>query len=153
MVDDEMPNWVHNELEIEGPEEMIKKLMTTVKSTQRPFDFNNIIPYPEQYNHMDSYKFVISVGYFKDSYNCGGYIWCLNNWDTKWNASDPEIQITSQTRILYTFQTAWSPPRKIIKKLSSMFPALCFNLQYQEETEENYKTFEIKNNIVQTNGD
>jgi hypothetical protein len=75
-------------------------------------------------------------GSAKDGYNRGGYDWCIKNWGTKWGLyaveldeddADPE-----QERLLYHFQSAWSPPIPVIEAMSKRFPSLTFALDYFE---------------------
>lgn len=68
-----------------------------------------------------------------DGYNSGGYDWCYDNWGTKWNFSDVEIiRDDYDDLVSYTFDTAWSPPTKVIIKMSERFPMLKFTLNYYE---------------------
>ena len=48
-----MPNWCENDLVIQGSEEAINKLKEYVKSDRSDFDFNKMIPYPEEYAVAD----------------------------------------------------------------------------------------------------
>lgn len=57
------------------------------------------------------------------------YGWCVDNWDTKWNSYENGI-IDENT---ITFQTAWSSPIKVIKKLSSLYPDKEILLEYADE--------------------
>jgi len=81
-----------------------------------------------------------------DAYNNkGGYKWCIKNWGNgnslqshrsvlalaKWNADEPEL-IERKRSLLYTFDTAWSPPLPVIIKMSKTFPQLLFTLKYWE---------------------
>lgn len=143
-----MPNWCENDLTIQGPEEEIAKLIEFVKTDKRSFDFNKIIPYPEKYKRVDDYEFVVIAGFLKDGYNCGGYDWCNANWDTKWNATEAYMTSHPPTCIEYSFETAWSPPLKIIKKLASIFPKLTFHLEYYEGGAGYCGILKIENNAI-----
>ena len=48
-----MPNWVMNEVTVEGEEDKVKELFSFIKSKETAFDFNILIPMPESLN-MDS---------------------------------------------------------------------------------------------------
>jgi len=76
-----------------------------------------------------------------------GYNWCTKYWGTKWNAlGDVELSDTKEhssmgyeddkTSVLematMDFNTAWSPPTPIIKKLGEMYPDLAFYLKFWE---------------------
>lgn len=48
------------------------------------------------------------------------YEWCCREWGTKWNACDTQILDSDTIR----FDTAWSNPAPIIRKLGQMYPNL-----------------------------
>jgi hypothetical protein len=92
--------------------------------------------------------------------NCG--IWCIENWDTKWNFyniklkggwKDLDKRKKGQAKISYTFQTAWSPPMRVIESMANRFPELTFDIRYFERGmpfcgqtvfESGKKTFDIR---------
>ena len=70
-----MPNWCENEIRVSGDTKKVKAFMKFVKSKDQDFDFEKVIPLPK--GEWD-------------------YQWCLDNWDTKWNACDvvhPKISL------------------------------------------------------------
>ena len=70
------------------------------------------------------------------------YVWNVNNWGTKWdvavshNEEYPETELVEEwtDRLIYSFNTAWSPPIPAITTLSQQYPNLEFTLSYEEET-------------------
>ena len=70
------------------------------------------------------------------------YDWNVRNWGTKWDVSvsdddnypDTELVDDWSDRLIYNFNTAWSPPLPAIETLSTQYPNLTFNLSYEEET-------------------
>lgn len=56
------------------------------------------------------------------------YSWSITNWGTKWNAYS-----TSESDDTIMFDTAWSTPFPVIRKLSEMFPDVMINLQFADE--------------------
>lgn len=56
------------------------------------------------------------------------YGWCIENWGTKWNASD----FIKETLGSYYFNTAWTPPTQIIYELAARFPNLHVEFRYYE---------------------
>ncbi len=72
----------------------------------------------------------------KDGFNDGGYSWCCRNWGTKWGICNAQLIAksykSSWNYIKYAFDTAWSPPIPLIKKMSDLFPELHFELRYFE---------------------
>ena len=45
------------------------------------------------------------------------YRWSIDNWDTKWNAYDVDIEIDEMDSLHVSFLTAWSCPTKIYLKI------------------------------------
>ena len=59
------------------------------------------------------------------------YGWRLENWGTKWNAyGQPDKRNTLNT--IY-FETAWSCPKNLIKKLSKIFPDVEIEIAWADE--------------------
>lgn len=56
------------------------------------------------------------------------YNWRIENWGTKWNACETEIQDSA----IY-FETAWGDVRNLVEKLSTMFPENEFIYEWSEE--------------------
>ena len=133
-------------------------------------DFNKLIPYPKKFDDMDlrnrKYENLIAkknAGKLtkkeknellcikiehsedelrQDGYNQGGYEWCSNFWNTKWNASEVELEKgiylkkpkkNQEISWTYRFNTAWSSPTPVIAEMSKRFPKLKFELEYTEE--------------------
>ena len=114
-----------------------------VKPSKRGvFDFNNFIPYPENFEQQDNdartltpeefaAKYPPDKGDFpKDGYNTGGYEWCIANWGTKWGAS--EVVWVPEHMTLY-FMTAWGPAFPIISEIHKRFPHFTLNYEYYEK--------------------
>lgn len=61
------------------------------------------------------------------------YEWSINMWGTKWNACGYDNEADySQNDSIY-FQTAWSAPIPVIKKLSELYPSIEMNIRYADE--------------------
>ena len=56
------------------------------------------------------------------------YPWAIKNWGTKWNAYSVEFG-----NRFCTFQTAWSHPAPVFKKLSEMNPDIEITVEYADE--------------------
>jgi len=145
-----MPNWTENELYVKGPQADRDAFVNAAEahhvgydmiagedySCVTQLDFNNFIPYPKHYLDQDEKAKAARKKDPKDwsvpdGFNCGGYDWCINNWGTKWNAC--EITLTeNKTSLKYRFDTAWSPPIKVVTAMAHMFPMLTFTLKYFE---------------------
>lgn len=150
-----MPNWVFNDLHIEGSAEDIQKVKAQLNAPYtRNFDdaknatfsnpviaFWNIVRPPE--DKIAEYE---GVHGFADGKKQGEtpFNWYnFNNreWGTKWDIgvsdeskySDTQLVSEEATKLHYYFQTAWSPPLQAIEKLSEQHPELQITLRYEEE--------------------
>lgn len=85
----------------------------------------------------------------KDGYNQGGYGWCCNNWGTKWNACDLVLRTYARSTH-YFFNTAWSPPSPVVRKMAELYPDLRFKLKFWEMGAAYQGVFEIKDGEVIT---
>jgi hypothetical protein len=56
------------------------------------------------------------------------YDWRIKNWGTKWGAYSQQLDGNT-----IKFQTAWSTPQPVIKKLSELFPNVLFSVEYADE--------------------
>ena len=136
-----MPNHVYNILEFDKE---IKKIKTFMKSKALDFDFNKVIPMPNELIGTKSpcktnKKLIACYGY--DNW----YDWCIHNWGTKWNAYD----IINDDPGCICFNTAWSSPFPIIKELSKLFPKVKFTLKYaDEDLGNNCGTYVFKNGTI-----
>ena len=63
-----------------------------------------------------------------------GHGWCCKHWGTKWGICEGNVDSEGVDRgnINYCFDTAWSPPIPLIKKMGELFPDLMFSLEYSE---------------------
>ena len=105
-----MPNWVYNHIEVNN-----ERAIDFMRSDERDFDFEKIIPMPTEE---------------KDNW----YDWRINNWGTKWNASEVEVDGTS-----VTFETAWSAPNEVTAALAHRFPQqLIRHTWYDEDLGSNF---------------
>lgn len=125
-----MPNWAENILKISGDPERINALREFISSTdkdgnKRVFDFNKVIPTPEELLLTTSPN-AINAQEMIDKYgHADWYDFHVNRWGTKWNANKVEFEDTGDAKLLeMRFSTAWSPPEGVISELSILFPDL-----------------------------
>ena len=139
-----MPNICKNELTVwSRDEDQVRSFIKFVESDDSIFDFNKIIPSPDWDNTPDendelptdveeirnkSGKLVMSFNRFPTSGKTDDrwYKWNCDNWGTKWNAMNEDMQFDEKygDEVSYKFDTAWSPPAPILKKLKFKFPEL-----------------------------
>ena len=133
-----MPNYCENELSVVGKDEDVEEVFDFIESNYGAFDFNTIVPYPENYRlrdqeyedcetEADRKAFVEKWGDWKNGYNSGGYDWCREHWSTKWNAIRPR---RFENKMF--FMTAWGPPTNVIIALAKRFCEVSFHLEYFE---------------------
>lgn len=117
-----MPNWVRNIVSF-GDEKVIKELVNKNEHEIIEFDFNKVIPMPEELDEeSDRYIEKLSIEeklLFQKEYEGinDWYDWRIRYWDTKWNAS--ETVVLNKKKVM--FDTAWSAPFKIFRKISEMY--------------------------------
>jgi hypothetical protein len=116
--------------------------ITTSAYSNPVFAFWNIIKPTnlEAYNQQDDFSKPIEerLKFIGDNW----YDWNVRNWGTKWDVAVPDNDSYHETeiieewsdRLIYSFNTAWSPPAPAIENLSSQYPNLTFTLSFEEET-------------------
>ena len=133
-----MPNWCQNEVNIYGNEgkgkEEIKHFLKTCFEEEQ-IVFEKIIPYPESApsrdEKPDNMRAMLDHPFSK-WYNDFGYDWCVENWGTKWDASDQENELGDE-QLNLNFETAWSPPEGIHAKIKEMLPSCTIIWFYRED--------------------
>jgi len=129
-----MPNWCMNSVEVHIEDEKeLKQWKEIVESEKNKFDFNKIVPMPEELNdtvgadHVPSPELIEKYG-FDD--------WCdwrIHNWGVKWNANVGEDDVENDgDYIRYDFDTPWSPPHEIYYALKRKFPDIGITWFYYE---------------------
>jgi hypothetical protein len=137
-----MPNWTRNELNVQADDpkyikEFKDKVFTEDDKGKLNFDFEKIIPMPKNIFRGNLGK-EEREKYGENNW----YDWSIENWGTKWNAYETQINYDGEEELEIEFETAWDTPRPIIKKLSQMFPKLRFWGGYIHECWEGAGTFE-----------
>jgi hypothetical protein len=148
-----MPNWVYNQLTIEGKPDSVIRLKEQVGkpyimpvekygdlqykvedvSVDSPFSFWNIVAPTD----LDAY---VKQPAFNDNNGTDNswYNWNMRNWGSKWDSTDAELEQEQPNGdnlvLLYRFETPWGIANEALIKLSSQYPDLLFTLSYEEET-------------------
>jgi len=113
-----MPNWVTNEITFNFDMSHEKdRFMKLVTSDDNVFDFNNIVPMPENIFKAES----------------GTRDWCCENWGTKWNSCNASLDWEDEDDVGFIFDTAWSAPTPIAVNLKRMFKGISFRWFYRDE--------------------
>jgi hypothetical protein len=150
-----MPNWVFNNVDIYGTKEGLddfRERALAYKSVftdcdpddpepfENVFSFHAFITLPEskfaEYRETNGSKSDGNGGIIRTGdTEFNWYNWNSKNWHTKWDACNVEIDVNSDSNIQIRFDTAWSPPMPVFEKMVSMFPALSFVIEWEEEQE------------------
>lgn len=118
-----MPNMTANYIEVQGEPLEIQKFLNRVRAQDGVFDFNGIILMPPGLNDE------------------GRYDWRCRHWGTKWNAICFEIRRESDIEdghATVEFETAWTPPIPIFRRISELFPTLQFEFRWRDEDDEEF---------------
>ena len=142
-----MPNWCYNRVTVYGDSDTTDKLeeIEEIFKSKTPFneiypmpDFKNIpnekgeLPVLEQHKNPDG-SILWETYNFPDGKNDDRwYNWCVENWDTKWEPDMHEIDYEDDEILALTFNTAWSPPEGVMRKLREQYPELTFQCFYDE---------------------
>lgn len=130
-----MPNWTSNRLSVTGEPDEVARFQSEVRGTdeqgnQVEFLFSSLVPEPD----LSALSNAPANGPIdpNDVRTQGGHSWRVVRWGTKWEASDVDIEVGPE-RVVYRFLTAWSAPLPWVRDVSGLFPALAFELEYQDE--------------------
>ena len=99
-----MPNWVDNEIIINGTASSLKEIADSV------FDFQKLHPCPfiDGENHQE-----------------GWHMWCVQHWGTKWTGRDIVIHYEEgDSSMTVTCRTAWSSPHGFLAYLTTKYSEL-----------------------------
>ncbi len=112
--------------------ELSKKTLMNHDFTLSAEDIKKLL---SKYNEKDSEKKLLDLGEKQirnlENYDAiNWYEWAINNWGTKWNASDFE---TSDDDKSLTFDTAWDPSVEIMLEISRQNPDIRFGYLYSDE--------------------
>jgi len=142
-----MPNWCSNTLIVTGDKEELKKFKEFAQTEKdgkiNVLDHEQFIPYPQKFKDLDkedaNCSFNLGEGENKEKDKdklvdgLNGYDWCLKYYGTKWGICEPNLNSDdNDDELVYLFETAWSPPLPIIKKMGEMFKSLNFSLEFEE---------------------
>ena len=144
-----MPNWCHNRVDVYSENKTdLQKVLDIFNNKESVF--GQIIPEPnwmkipfkgelpkKREMRAPNGALVTVVTEFSDgTQDTRWYDWRLQNWDTKWDVHDAEIEEERWEDELESFtaefQTAWSPPEAVCHRLRDMFPNVSISWFYDE---------------------
>ena len=129
-----MPNWCENRLRVFGPQADLEKFKQQAVG-QAPWlsEQELLATQPSPLNFHSLLAVPLHVLATKDTNALEA--WQLANWGTKWEANQAELMDESDTQLSYGFDTAWSPPVELLKRIGPDWPTLTFLLHYEEPGE------------------
>jgi len=151
-----MPNWCNNTLKVRGKGEFLKEFATKAEKKEEnkldnnPLSFKKLLPMPKELEGTEGLSTSLNKE-LKEKYGADNwYDWAIKNWGVKWDTCYTHLS-RRKKKYIFTFDTAWSPPLKALKKISKMFKELYFYLQYNEDGEGFYGRYACKNGIEKLN--
>ena len=143
-----MPNWCYNRITVYADEDTANKIAEIKEIFESKQPFNTLFPIPDFKNIPNSKGELPKLEQMKnpdgsvlwETYNFPDgknddrwYMWCVNNWGTKWDACDIGVEYDQDSEMLeITFNTAWSPPQGVVEKMREKYPKLTFQCFYDE---------------------
>ena len=118
-----MPNHCYNVLTITGKKQELQEFKEYAKGVY-PWD-------KDEQEELSCAKFIPPPQEAIDNYGKVGYDWCNKHWGTKWGCYNIDVQLGDR-QLVYTFDSAWSPPIPVIDAMSKQYPTLKFHLWYRE---------------------
>ena len=167
-----MPNHTSNFVEIEtntgcSKEQLaLHNLCSMLNIHNGKFDFNAMIPMPsdlkaameidDPFAFGDGDNWMLKDGHLVPSDPLtrkrwikkhgadNWYRWSIDNWDTKWNAYDVDVELEGVDRFHVNFLTAWSCPTKIYLKLKEYCDKHNLSLDWGVQFEFDDEYFDLK---------
>ena len=134
-----MPNWCLNTLTVIGEPGAVSSLKKKSGSPESLFSLDKLYPVPseeEQQSSIESNTSDALLDIVLASTVASGmptdYAWKVKNWGTKGSSTYEQVLIDQEGSWCIEFATAWSPPLKLIEKVSGDFPTLLFKVEYEE---------------------
>ena len=134
---------IHCDVSLTQDLEVLIDSLQTDELTRNPtnvFNFNSIIQMPpelmqmeERYHQRKGLPDDITKARLRKEHGADNwYDWCVKHWGTKWNSYNSRIIAQDKQHVVYTFDTAWSPPQPIITRLREVCPDFRISAFYDE---------------------
>lgn len=104
-----MPNHIQNVIKFKTTDEQFARIADFMSGEETAFDFDKLIPMPD---------------------GVDWYHWSIENWGTKWNSYEVEVDSDSKT---IRFLTAWASVPRIVKALSVRYPNVKMTYSWADE--------------------
>ncbi len=143
-----MPNYCTNILTVTGDEKEISRFLTTIKQGELQDHehfriLDNLLPTPKELSNTVKGHFDEDTDEYKKNQKQrkvnlekfgapDWYDWNCKNYGSKWSDFEGQINKQTNTELVLSFMTAWSPICEGIRNVSVLFPTLDFVLLYSE---------------------
>ena len=147
-----MPNWCHNRVDVYSENKTDLQKVLDIFNNKNVFaqiipepdwskiPYNGELPQKKQLKNPNGEVFTTVTEFSDGTQDTRWYDWRLQNWDTKWDAGDVDIEEErwgadgndELESFQATFDTAWSPPEGICVRLREMFPNVSISWFYDE---------------------
>jgi|TARA_R110000824_G_scaffold320638_2_gene507614 hypothetical protein len=146
-----MPNWCENTLIVAGEKWNVEDFIQQVKSSEDALDsaqkhtlLENLYPTPDELNEttsnfgagIDDPQYEQKQANIEKYGAADWYEWRNEHWGTKWG--DCHTVLVDEDyhenfgKVMFQFDTAWSPPAEGLMHIAKMFPRLLMDLRYAE---------------------
>ena len=99
---------------------------------KQDFTFDILLPCPKELLDLRFPDETQKAEMFAKYGDSSWFDWRVNNWGTKWDASDVYTENSTETELVYSFSTAWDAPTVWLGKICEQFPLLRFHLSFSE---------------------
>ena len=158
-----MPNWCYNSLLVKGETKKINEFKRKAKGKNTDLSLNNFVPMPKELENTSSPARIVSEKEYKKimkenekiknnkdffrnnaiteetskklikKYGTNNWWdWKIQNWGTKWDVN-AKLEKNTKNELVYSFDSAWSPPTDALEKIAQLYPELYFKMDYEEE--------------------
>ena len=145
-----MPNWCSNTLEVRGEPKELKKFQKVMTLEDGTFNWTDWFPTPAGLAGTKAPATVKdeltpeeieggcltteqSEALIKEHGYNNWYDWNIQNWGVKWSACHTSEWDEADNTLCANFESPWSSPEEVIKKMIKEFPKLGFALDYRED--------------------
>ena len=141
-----MPNHVDNRLTITGDKTELIRFVSETHEGGNDYNFNKLVPLDPRASKVVRWEkedgteqVFCAFSSAEDGFD--GYQNAIDVWGTKWGAYDIQpngawhevLDKEDYHDITFNYQSAWSPARGLIQRISAHFPTLAFGVWYTEE--------------------
>ena len=137
-----MPNWVYNTLTITGNAEQVERFAEQAARPGQFRDGEKSLSQLSFWNFIKPDESIMSEywGGERDDLSLAErmqnanhwYYWNIRNWGCKWDANDVNMEM-GEGKVVYSFDTAWSPPVEALDAMCEQFPQLVMEMRSVEE--------------------